>query len=879
MKKKYTSHLVLVFTFLGFLHQTQGQNKNQIKQIRSNSNLTELHKMYSSFKSQTAKDKQIAIQIAKQKNWKIKFRTKDNRTIELQKVIDGTPIYYTTYNIRAAKSTRTNHLNKGGSLGLNLMGQNMIAHVWDAGIANVNHQEYDGNGGNNRFSVGDTTNKLDYHAEHVTGTIMASGFDPKAKGMAPQSTVIGYDWNNDLSEASLASENGMLLSNHSYGVATRGADNELLLNPEYFGSYNYHAQKWDEIMFNAPHYLMVKSAGNDGLDNEANPFPINQKGGWDKLTGQSTAKNNLVVANAYDANVDSNGNLISVSIDESSSQGPTDDMRIKPDITGNGANIYSSFHFPSWDEEASQHLSDGNINDDYYTIGGTSMAAPNVTGSLLLLQQHYKSLHHDIFMKAATLKGLALHTADDAGPQGPDAVFGWGLLNAKKAAETITQKGKKTKIEELTLTTGQTDTIKVFSDGKSPLLASISWTDIPGDINTSLNSSTPTLVNDLDIRVLDSETTFYPYRLTGPTTSTKKDNKVDPFERIDIPNASGSYTIIISHKGSLMGGSQNYSLIVTGITSSCNATTPNKVSVSSLNDTNAKIQWNSSLGASYDIRYRPIGSNKWITNTETYSSTILNNLTASTTYEVQVRSICSSTNSDFSTTINFTTLDTPIYCEASGKTTDTTEITSVEFGTINNPSKKKKGYEDFTRLNTIVSPNLSYNLAVSVNTGGDHKVYTTAFIDWNQDMDFSDDETYELGFINNNSPNIPLPVKTITVPSNAKSGNTRMRIITKYSEKPTPCDTDFFGEVEDYTLNISTPSLKTIPNPASEFITINLKPNTDNATYTIFDMTGGLIKSTFLKKDQINISFLSTGMYILEVYDGQKTLRTKLIKK
>lgn len=32
-------------------------------------------------------------------------------------------------------------------------------------------------------------------------------------------------------------------------------------------------------------------------------------------------------------------------------------------------------------------------------------------------------------MKAATLKGLACHTADDAGTVGPD--HGWGLLNAK----------------------------------------------------------------------------------------------------------------------------------------------------------------------------------------------------------------------------------------------------------------------------------------------------------------------------------------------------------------------------------------------------------------------------------------------------------------
>src|SRR5690606_13088119 len=119
---------------------------------------------------------------------------------ELQKILpDGSLIYYTTFNVNAAKSTRTNHLNSGGSLGLNLMGHNMTAHVWDGGLARTTHQEYDGAGGNNRFSIGDGTTALHYHSAHVTGTIMASGVSANAKGMAPHALAVGYDWNFDLS--------------------------------------------------------------------------------------------------------------------------------------------------------------------------------------------------------------------------------------------------------------------------------------------------------------------------------------------------------------------------------------------------------------------------------------------------------------------------------------------------------------------------------------------------------------------------------------------------------------------------------------------------------------------------------------------------------
>lgn len=75
-------------------------------------------------------------------------------------------------------------------------------------------------------------------------------------------------------------------------------------------------------------------------------------------------------------------------------------------------------------------------------------------------------------------------------------------MNAKRAAETMTGAGDISRIEELTLNNGQSYSVTVESDGTSPLLASISWTDQGGTANTgTTNLSTPVLVNDLDIRV------------------------------------------------------------------------------------------------------------------------------------------------------------------------------------------------------------------------------------------------------------------------------------------------------------------------------------------------------------------------------------------
>ena len=836
MKHKYLKGLVLASVVFGLNFQTQAQDKREASQIRSKYDLTKLQKMKGNFHKIAKSQKAQAIQLAKQKGWKTKFTTEKGSLVELQRVVNGKPIYYTTYNVAAAKSTRTNHLNSGGSLGLNLMGQGMTAHVWDGGLARTTHQEYDGAGGNNRFSIGDGTTAKHYHSAHVTGTIMASGVDANAKGMAPYAKAVGYDWNNDKTEVTSAASNGMLISNHSYGFATRNQQGQVQLPQNYFGGYIDEARDWDQILFNTPNFLMVVAAGNDGSDNSANTNPTGGYG-FDKLTGHSVSKNNLVVANAQDANVDSNGNLISVAIAPSSSEGPTDDFRIKPDITGNGSGVYSTYE---------------SSDTAYNSITGTSMASPNVAGSLLLLQQHYKNLNSGAFMKAATLKGLALHTADDAGAAGPDAVFGWGLLHTKRAAEAITNKGNQSKIEELTLTSGQTYTITVDADGINPLLASISWTDRAGTATTTVNSTTPVLVNDLDIRVSKNGTTYLPYELTGATTNAKRDNNVDPYERVDVSGASGTYTITVTHKGSLVGGSQNYSLIVTGITGTpvvCNATVPTGVTTSGISSAEATVNWAAVTGTTYDVRYKAISASSWSTSAVSTTTKTLSGLAASTTYEVQVRSKCPSENSAYSTSVNFTTPAITIsYCTSKGASVNDEYIQKVELGTINNTSTGGNGYSDFTSISTTLAKGVSNTITVTPKwTGTVYDEGYGVFIDYNQDGDFSD--AGETVYTKSKSKTTPV-VGSFTVPVSATTGETRMRVVLKYNATPTACEASFqYGEVEDYTVVIgnsqadttapSVPASLAASSVTQTTLTLNWLASTDNVAVTGYDVYQG----------------------------------------
>jgi len=544
-KKLLTFSFFFIFIGFGF-----SQTPKQAKEITEKYDIERLKKLESSFEKTFYSEHNNAIRLANHNGWPISY-TDDNGTFfKLRKVINGSPIYYRTFNVDAAISTRANYLHNGGSLGLDVEGQGMIAHVWDVSLGLITHQEYDGIGGTDRYSAGDGATALSDHSAHVAGTIMASGFQANAKGMAPQAMVIGYDWNSDLSEAAAAAANGMLLSNHSYGVNPNnftGTDSWVI------GAYIQESKDWDDLMYNAPYYLMVVSAGNSGSDDTSNSNPLGGNAAYDKLTFNTTSKNNLVIANGQDAIINGDGSLFRLFRNSGSSEGPTDDLRIKPDLMGNGTGLTSS---TSGSDSA------------YGSFTGTSMSSPNVCGSLLLLQQHYNNTY-GVFMKAATLKGLALHTADDTEAVGPDANTGWGLMNTKAAAETITNNGLQSWISEEVLTDKGSFTMDVVSDGTNPLLASISWTDLGGQINNTgiFNDGTPVLVNDLDIRVTQTASTFMPWKLTGVDSNAQDDNIVDPYERVDVSGASGTYTITVTHKGTLVGGSQNFSLIITCVTS------------------------------------------------------------------------------------------------------------------------------------------------------------------------------------------------------------------------------------------------------------------------------------------------------------------------
>ena len=490
-------------------------------------------------------NQRIAFEMAAQKGWETHMTLPNGGNALLVGVFDdGTPKYYTTDNREGAITTRTDRVHTDGVAGLDLNGENMIGGVWDGGRVRDTHNLLE-----DRTTQIDNPGSISNHSTHVSGTMVGSGsqVNGQAKGMAPMAELLTYDFGADEPEMTNAAANGLLISNHSYGIASSNVP------LWYIGYYDSNARDIDRIVYNAPYYLPICSAGNDRQSGE-NPAD----GGYDYLTDKSVAKNNIVVAATFE--VLDYEDASDVFMSSFSSWGPTDDGRIKPDISAKGVNMYSA---------------SGGSNASYTNMSGTSMATPNVSGSLLLLQQHYNDLNGE-YMLASTLRALALHTADEAGfAPGPDYRFGWGLLNTQHAAQVISQDGTESMIITETLDANDVYTYTFKADGTQDISATIAWTDpaanpLPGG---NEDVATPSLVNDLDLRISqDGGVTFLPWVLdvaTPTAGATTGDNVVDNVEKIEIntPEA-GDYIVRVSHKGQLLvNDSQVFSLVIEGISS------------------------------------------------------------------------------------------------------------------------------------------------------------------------------------------------------------------------------------------------------------------------------------------------------------------------
>jgi serine protease AprX len=247
------------------------------------------------------------------------------------------------------------------------------------------------------------------HGTHVSGIVMSQGADQCAEciGVAP-----GVNKTFNL-KAAFACGNGAAMYYSDAMAAVEWAESQEdppdVYNLSYGGTTSADddafARFWDAVVSTNSKPVAL-SAGNSGPNN-------------DQFTSPAISYNALTVANMNDRNTTYRSDDI---ISPSSSRGPTLSGRKKPDIAAPGTRINSTYNL--WE-----------LGNDFIEMTGTSMAAPHIAGSYLLLQDYMGTGEaEDLAQKA-----LLINSADSWSDSGPidgtywNKTYGWGYVNLNRA--------------------------------------------------------------------------------------------------------------------------------------------------------------------------------------------------------------------------------------------------------------------------------------------------------------------------------------------------------------------------------------------------------------------------------------------------------------
>ncbi|ROH99395.1 fibronectin type III domain-containing protein [Chryseobacterium daecheongense] len=319
---------------------------------------------------------------------------------------------------------------------------------------------------------------------------------------------------------------------------------------------------------------------------------------------------------------------------------------------------------------------------------------------------------------------------------------------------------------------------------------------------------------------------------------------------------------------------------------------PPGLTITTITPTSAVVVWDPFPGATYILRYRKVGIPSWTTINTPTNTVTLTGLLELTKYEMQVANICSGTPGNF-TPLYFFTTPTVIYCQMSAQSSAQEYISKVTVKptgkpTMENPSGASN-YTDYTGAPAtfieLIQGSTGNEITIEKTSTNEEGI--AVWIDFDRSGTFDPNER-----ILANGPNTNTPVTgTFSVPANAFVSTADykyvlMRVAMQRGGIPVNCTSFPYGEVEDYTVRISKvpvpnslnqDDIMIYPNPVSSVL--HVKNISSKAAYKIYNSAGQLISDGFILNNQINVSKLISGVYVIYIEDVEGTVQKKFIKE
>lgn len=381
---------------------------------------------------------------------------------------------------------------------------------------------------------------------------------------------------------------------------------------------------------------------------------------------------------------------------------------------------------------------------------------------------------------------------------------------------------------------------------------------------SNLSITLGNLAGDYDLRLLNASGTQVAISQASGTTA----------ESITFNSAAaGTYFIHVFGYNGAFSATQCYALNATSTAvQTCNA--PTGLAASNITTSGASLTWTAVSGASsYNVQYKLAANSTWTTVNTATNSLPLTGLTAGTSYNAQVSTVCSGSSSAYSAAITFTTAQ-PASCTdtwESNNTSGTAKVIPVNtniqalIGTsgdndwyrFNNTTSQRRIRIDLTNLPADYDVRLfrgtSTQVGISQNTGTTNEAIV---------LNTSTVTTYYVRVYGYNGAFNASQCYTLR----ASISGTNFR------------EGEWDNELENVPVEAASGGLLNLyPNPATDKVLIDYLALQENAvTLLILDAMGREVVSTRLAVGAgpatyaLPVDGLPNGMYLLHIQDGDQ---------
>lgn len=377
---------------------------------------------------------------------------------------------------------------------------------------------------------------------------------------------------------------------------------------------------------------------------------------------------------------------------------------------------------------------------------------------------------------------------------------------------------------------------------------------------SNLSISLGNLAGDYDLRLLNAGGTQLAISQASGTTA----------ESITFNNAAaGTYFIHVLGYNGAFSTTQCYTLNASAtVVQTCNA--PTGLAATNITTSGATLTWTAVSGAtSYNVQYKLAANSTWTTVNSATNSLSLTGLTAGTSYNAQVSTVCSGSSSAYGPAITFTTAQ-PAGC------TDTWES--------NNTSGTAKVIPVNTDIQALIGTSSDNDWYRFTNTTSQRRIridLTNLPADY--DVRLFRGTSTQVGISQNSgTTNEAIVLNTTTVATyyiRVYGYNGAFNASQCYTLRASISGTNFReGEVEATTVETAAGGLLNLyPNPATDKVLIDyLAEHEHNVTLFIFDAMGRELLSTRLAVGTgpatyaLPVDGLPNGMYLLHIQDGDQ---------